>query len=181
MVQIWRIARVGAVAALFCGVTATTIFPQQLALPCCSSTQPMQLTIEVFSPTRGVDFNVYLGALEASVKRNWFVVMPESALMGKKGVVTLVFHIQPDGKLLADDPKFQSVSGREAFDKAAADSIRNAAPFGRLPAGLQSENLALKIVFYYNVPIDSPKGTTEHSKTHTVTMLAGVDGASQGL
>jgi outer membrane biosynthesis protein TonB len=181
MVQIWRIVRVAAVAALFWGVTATTIFPQQLSPPERSLTQQMQLTIEVLSSTHGTDLKDYLGVLEASLQRNWFVVMPESALLGKKGVVTLVFHIQPDGKLLADDPKFQSVSGREAFDKAAADSIRNSAPFDRLPAGLHSRNLALRIVFYYNVPVDSPKGTADHSKTHTVTMLAGVDGASQGL
>jgi hypothetical protein len=181
MGQISQIARVGAIAALFCGVTATTVFPQQLTLPCCSSAQQMQLTIEVLSPTHGADFKDYLGALEASVLRNWFEVMPESALMGKKGVVTLVFHIQPDGKLLADDPKFQSVSGRELFDKAAADSIRNAAPFGRLPVGLPSRNLALRIVFYYNVPIDSPRGTADHSKIHTVTKLTGLDAVSQSI
>jgi hypothetical protein len=173
--------RFAAVAALACGVTATTVFPQQLAPPEHSLLQQMQLTIEVLSPTHGVDFKECVGGLETSVQRNWFAVMPESAMFGRKGVVTLVFHIQPDGKLLADDPKFQSVSGREAFDKAAADSIRNAAPFERLPEGLQSRNLALKIVFYYNVPVDSPKGTTEHSKSHTVTKLTGFDGMSQNL
>lgn len=141
----------------------------------------MQLTIQVLSPTHGTDFKGYLRVLEASVQRNWFVVMPESALMGKKGIVTLVFHIQPDGKLLADDPKFRSVSGRDAFDEAAVESIRNSAPFGRLPAGLQSRNLALKVVFYYNLPIDSPKGITDHSRTHSVTMPAGLDDASQSL
>ena len=85
----------------------------------------MQVTFELLSAAHGADFDDYLSKLEASVKRNWHVAMPESALLGKKGIVTLTFHVQRDGTLPADDPTFQSVSGTEAFDKAAADAIRN--------------------------------------------------------
>ncbi len=132
----------------------------------------MQLTFEILSATRTVDFKHYLDRLEASVRRNWFTIMPESALLGRKGTVTLTFRVQQDGTLLADDPKFDSVSGTEAFDKAAADAIRTSAPFEHLPASQQSRNITLKVVFYYNLPVDLPKGTSHPSKSQTVTQLS---------
>jgi outer membrane biosynthesis protein TonB len=98
--------------------------------------------------------------------------MPESALLGKKGIVTLTLHVQRDGTLPADDPTFQSVSGTEAFDKAAADSIRISAPFERLPSSVQSRSIKLRVVFYYNLPVDSPKGTSHPQKSQTVTQVS---------
>jgi outer membrane biosynthesis protein TonB len=136
------------------------------------SMSDMQLTFEVLSATHGADFEDYLNKLEASVKRNWYTVMPESALMGKKGIVSLTLHIQRDGTLPADDPTFQSVSGTEAFDKAVVDSIRNSAPFEHLPSSVQSRNIKLRVVFYYNLPVDLPKGTSHPSKSQTVTQLS---------
>jgi TonB family protein len=132
----------------------------------------MQLTFEVLSATHGADFEDYLGKLEASVKRSWYTVTPESALLGKKGIVALTFHIQRDGTVPTDDPTFQSVSGTEALDKAAVDSIRNSVPFEHLPSGVLSRNIKLRVVFYYNLPVDPSKGTSHPSKSQTVTQLS---------
>jgi len=132
----------------------------------------MQLTFEVLSASHEADFEDYLGKLEASVKRNWYTVMPESALLGKKGIVTLTLHVRRNGTLPADDPTFQSVSGTEAFDKAAADSVRISAPFERLPSSVQSRSIKLRVVFYYNLPGDSPKGTSRPPKSQIVTQVS---------
>ena len=169
MAKTWRVSLLAAISILLFLNVAKGYWSPAL-IPPGHSMSDMQLTLEMLSATQSVDFKDYLGRLEASVKRNWFTVMPESALLGRKGIVTLTFHIQRDGTLFADDPKFESVSGTEAFDKAAADAIRTTAPFEHLPAGLQSRNIKLKVVFYYNLPVDLPKGNP--SKNQTVTQLS---------
>ena len=133
MAKIWRVSLLAVISILLFLNVAKGYWSPAL-IPPGYSMSDMQLTMEMLSATHSVDFKDYLGRLEASVKRNWFTLMPESALLGRKGIVTLTLHIQRDGTLLADDPKFESASGTEAFDKAAADSIRNTAPFEHLPA-----------------------------------------------
>jgi TonB family protein len=168
MAQIWRAVLLGTTAIMYCGSTATAhFFP--------AFVPASQLTIEILSATHGVDLKGYLGRLDTSVKRNWFVIMPESALIGKKGIVTLTFHIQLDGTLLADDPQFESVSGTEEFNEAAEDAIRNAAPFERLPKGLASHNIKLRITFYYNRSTDSKKRKARQSKDETLTKFISSD------
>lgn len=168
MAKIWRVSLLAIIVMSFFSSAAK----ERCSPAPIPSMSGMQLTFEVLSATHGADFEDYLGKLEASVKRNWYTVMPESALMGKKGIVSLTLHIQRDGTLPADDPTFQSVSGTEAFDKAAVDSIRNSAPFEHLPSSVQSRNIKLKVVFYYNLPVDPPKGTSHPSKSQTVTQLS---------
>ena len=166
MAKIWRVSLL-AVMAILLFSTAARESPAPIP-----SMSGMQLTFDVLSATHGADFEDYLGKLEASVKRNWYTVMPESALLGKKGIVTLTLHVRRNGTLPADDPTFQSVSGTEAFDKAAADSIRISAPFERLPSSVQSRSIKLRVVFYYNLPVDSPKGTSHPPKSQTVTQVS---------
>ena len=38
--------------------------------------------VEILTPTEGVDFSNYIARVLASVKRNWYAVMPESARLG---------------------------------------------------------------------------------------------------
>ena len=171
MAKIWWASLLAAISILFLSNVARGYWSPSLISPG-HSMSDMQLTFEMLSATHGVDFKEYLDRLEASVKRNWFTTMPESALLGRKGVVTLTFHVQRDGTLLASDPKFESVSGTEAFDKTAADAIRTSAPFEHLPASLQSRNIKLKVVFYYNLPVDLPKGKSNPSKSQTVAQLS---------
>jgi outer membrane biosynthesis protein TonB len=166
MAKIWRVSLL-AVMAILLFSTAARESPAPIP-----SMSRMQLTFEVLSASHEADFEDYLGKLEASVKRNWYTVMPESALLGKKGIVTLTLHVRRNGTLPADDPTFQSVSGTEAFDKAAADSVRISAPFERLPSSVQSRSIKLRVVFYYNLPGDSPKGTSRPPKSQIVTQVS---------
>lgn len=167
MAKIWRVSLLAVTAILLFSTAAKEHSPAPIP-----SMSGMQMTFEILSSTHREDFDDYLGKLEASVKRNWYTVMPESALLGKKGIVTLTLRVQRDGTLPADDPTFQSVSGTEAFDKAAADSIRISAPFERLPSSVQSRSIKLRVVFYYNLSVDSPKGTSHPPKSQTVTQVS---------
>jgi TonB family protein len=171
MFQIRRVSLLAVISILFC-CTLMKAYCSPAPIPSGYSRSGMELTFEILSANHSVDFKHYKDRLEASVRRNWFTIMPESALLGRKGIVILTFHIQRDGTLLADDPKFESVSGTEAFDKAAADAIRNTAPFEHLPASLQSRKIKLKVVFYYNLPVDSPKGTSHPPKSQAVTQVS---------
>jgi hypothetical protein len=61
--------------------------------------QPTDLTIEVTSPIEGADFSTYLNHLTPVVKRNWYIAMPESVLMGQKGLVVVRVQVLRDGTL----------------------------------------------------------------------------------
>ncbi|MGH9735765.1 MAG: TonB family protein [Candidatus Acidiferrales bacterium] len=117
----------------------------------------MQGGVSILTPTNGVDFNPYLNRLVAIVRRNWYAVMPESALMGERGVVSITFHINPDGSMEADDPVMERTSGKEPLDAAAISAIRTSSPFEPLPQEYKArggKTLQLRFVFFYNLPVD---------------------------
>jgi len=66
---------------------------------------------------QGVDFRPYLIKILASVRRNWFAVMPESAKLGRQGRVGIQFAVARNGSV----PKLVIVqqSGTDALDRAA--------------------------------------------------------------
>jgi hypothetical protein len=60
--------------------------------------------LQMLTPTEGVDFTNYLARVLASVKRNWYAVIPESARLGDKGRVVLQFRILRDGSVPYQEP-----------------------------------------------------------------------------
>ena len=109
--------------------------------------------VQILSDTQGVDFNSYIQRLLATLKRNWYAVMPESAMMGDKGVVYTTFVINPDGSVPQEEPTLERTSGKEPLDAAAMSAIRASSPFEPLPPQFHGPNLKLRIVFLYNIPI----------------------------
>jgi outer membrane biosynthesis protein TonB len=107
---------------------------------------------QILSDTQGVDFNPYIQRLLAALKRNWMAVMPESALMGDKGVVYTTFQINPDGSVAPPDPLLERTSGKDALDNAAMSAIHASNPFEPLPSQFHGPYLRLRIVFLYNIP-----------------------------
>ena len=103
----------------------------------------------VLSDTKGVDFGPYLARIVYIVKRNWYAVIPESARLGEKGRVTLVFEILKDGSV----PQLRLIgpSGAEPLDRAAINSIRASNPFPPLPAEFTGNHLVLQFTFLYNL------------------------------
>ncbi len=108
--------------------------------------------IQILSDTQGVDFNPYIQRLLATLRRNWMAVMPESALMGDKGVVFTTFQINPDGSVPPPDPLLERTSGKDALDNAAMSAIHASNPFEPLPSQFHGPYLKLRIIFLYNTP-----------------------------
>jgi len=115
----------------------------------------MQPGVAILSPTQGVDFGPYLDRLVASVRRNWYAVMPESAIMGEKGIVYITFRVYRDGSVRLPDPVLERTSGREPLDAAAMSSIRTSSPFEPLPSQWKGDALELRFAFFYNIPINA--------------------------
>lgn len=117
----------------------------------------MQPGAQILTDTQGVDFSSYIQRLLATLKRNWYAVMPESALLGDKGVVSTTFQINRDGSVPAPDPQLERTSGKEPLDNAAMSSIHASNPFEPLPSQFKGPFIRLRIVYLYNLPLDYAK------------------------
>jgi TonB C terminal len=109
---------------------------------------------QILSDTHGVDFSSYIQRLLATLKRNWMAVMPESAMMGDRGITATIFKIAPDGSVIPPDPTLERTSGKEPLDNAAMSAIHASNPFEPLPPQFHGPYLELRIWFLYNIPRD---------------------------
>jgi hypothetical protein len=107
--------------------------------------------VTILSDTQGVDFNPYIQRLLATLKRNWYYIMPESALMGDRGIVSTTFQINPDGSVPPPDPLLERTSGKGPLDNAAMSAIHASNPFEPLPSAFHGPYLKLRIIFLYNI------------------------------
>jgi TonB family protein len=108
--------------------------------------------LQMLTPTEGVDFTTYLARVLASVKRNWYAVMPESARLGDRGKVVLQFRIMHNGVVPDAEPALVGSSGKDPLDRAAVSSIRASTPFEPLPPAFSGPFIELRFIFLYNVP-----------------------------
>lgn len=117
----------------------------------------MQPGAQILTPTEGVDFTSYIQRLLATLRRNWYAVMPQSAMMGDKGMVSTTFQINRDGSVPPPDPQLERTSGKGPLDNAAMSAIHASNPFEPLPAEFKGPYIRLRIVFLYNLPLDYAK------------------------
>src|SRR5437016_13794566 len=110
---------------------------------------------EILTPTEGVDFSDYMARVIAAVRRNWYAVMPESAMLGDRGRVALQFRIMKDGSVPAGEPVRLIGSGKEPLDRAAVSAIRSSNPFEPLPQAFSGPYIELRFYFLYNLPIEA--------------------------
>jgi TonB family protein len=111
--------------------------------------------VEMLTPTEGVDFTNYIARVLASVKRNWYSVMPESARLGDRGRVVLQFRIMRNGVVPDAEPAMVSTSGKDPLDRAALSSIRASTPFEPLPPAFSGPYIELRFIFLYNLPLSA--------------------------
>jgi outer membrane biosynthesis protein TonB len=111
--------------------------------------------VQMLTPDQGVNFNDYLARVVASVKRNWYAVMPESVYLGEKGKVILRFRIMVNGSVPEAEPQLEGSSGKEPLDRAAFSSIRASSPFEPLPSAFSGPFIELRFIFLYNLPISA--------------------------
>ncbi|HYL10513.1 MAG TPA: TonB C-terminal domain-containing protein [Candidatus Acidoferrales bacterium] len=107
---------------------------------------------EMLTPTEGVDFSNYIARMLASVRRNWYAVIPESARLGDKGMVVLQFKILRNGSVPGDEPALVATSGKEPLDRAAISSIKASNPFEPLPPAFRGPFVEFRFIFLYNIP-----------------------------
>jgi TonB family protein len=103
--------------------------------------------IEILSDTQGVDFVPYLQRISQVVRRNWHILIPESAEL-KKGKVAIEFAIAKNGQV--SDMRMVASSGDRSLDTPAWGSITNSNPFLPLPAEFTGEYLVLRFHYSYN-------------------------------
>ena len=106
--------------------------------------------MQLLSDPQGVDFKPYLLQVLARVRRNWMAIVPDSARMGRRGLVLIQFSIDRGGGV----PKLviASTSGITAFDRAAVAGISASNPFPPLPAAYRGDQIRLQMAFSYNLP-----------------------------
>ncbi len=110
---------------------------------------------EILTPTEGVDFSDYMNRVVAAVRRNWYSVMPESAMLGDRGRVALQFRIMKNGSVPDGEPVRIMGSGKEPLDRAAVSAIRSSNPFEPLPPAFSGPYIELRFIFLYNLPIEA--------------------------
>ena len=106
---------------------------------------------QILSDTMGVDFQPYLLRIYLLVRRNWYSVIPEIARLGKQGRVALEFSIERNGGV--PDLVLRVSSGTNSLDSAALASIRLSNPFPALPPEFPGEDIRLRFIYLYNVPL----------------------------
>jgi TonB family protein len=104
--------------------------------------------LELLSDPMGVDFRPYLLQILATVRRNWFAVMPESASLGRRGRVAVQFAVAKNGTVTK--VVFGTQSGADALDRAAVASISMSNPFPPLPSEFRGNVIRLQFTFMYN-------------------------------
>jgi len=117
--------------------------------------QEMAGGLQMLTQTEGVDFDSYLRRVVASVKRNWYAIIPESANMGEQGKVYITFKIMRDGSVPESLPFLERTSGKDPLDRAAMSSIRASSPFEPLPPAFSGPYIELRFIFLYNLPLSA--------------------------
>lgn len=108
-------------------------------------------TFEVLNTQDGLDLSAFTKPLAIAIYKNWLSDFPQDAMLGHEGKVIVRFEVQRDGKLRAGMPVIESTSGRKSLDKAAIQAIRDSAPFKFYPEAFQSDTIAIRFNFFYNM------------------------------
>lgn len=97
--------------------------------------------------TKWYDWGSYAEEMLRKIRMNWEI--PELAMIGVKGKLTVRFYIRADGTVEAE--KILSSSTVPPFDFASFQAIAKSSPFLPLPKELHEEREGVTITFYYNI------------------------------
>ena len=106
-------------------------------------------SVELLTPTAGVDFSQYTTKMSKDLKKHWFAVMPEAALAGEKGKTVVRFQIRSDGTI--ENISLEDGSGEDSLDQAAMRAIRDSSPLDPLPSNFKRPYMTLRFIFLYNM------------------------------
>jgi TonB family protein len=98
----------------------------------------------LFFDPEGADFTLWINHFKNEVYRNWIV--PQSALLGFKGEVDLVFVVARDGTLA--DLELSRSSGTAALDRSARNALLGSRLLP-LPADYGPREITMQVRFIY--------------------------------
>ena len=119
------------------------------------ATAGVSSSIELITPTNGVDFDSYIKRLLIKLKQKWYSGMPEEAREGQKGKAVVQFQIRTDGGI--ESAALETSSGIDILDDAAMGAIRRSDPLDPLPAEFHGPFVRLRIIFLYNLSSNAGK------------------------
>ncbi|MHB0969317.1 MAG: energy transducer TonB [Thermoanaerobaculia bacterium] len=102
--------------------------------------------------TQWYDWGEYAQHMVARIRTNWHANMPNLIRMGVRGVVTLRFTIQRDGRIT--DVEMIKSSGHPPYDFAARKAIESSSALRPLPADFPNPSERVTAAFYYNMRPD---------------------------
>ena len=103
--------------------------------------------------TQWYDWGPYAQSMVSKIRVQWYAVMPQLIRTGMRGVVTIRFTIQRDGRMT--DIEMLASSTVPPYDFAAKKAIELASPLNPLPADFPLGSERVTAMFYYNQ--DPPK------------------------
>ena len=103
----------------------------------------------ILSDTRGYDFGPYMNQVINRVRVNWYSLIPETARLGRRGRVVIIFTILKRGGV--DDMRIVANSDAEPLDRSAMAAIQASNPFPPLPSDFDSDHIVLQFTFMYNM------------------------------
>lgn len=85
-------------------------------------------SVEVLTPTEGVDFSAFLNHLMRVVRHNWYAMMPETAMLGEKGKVFFACRSRKMGHCLVRLRPSNSVRAESRWTEARLPRLRPQRP-----------------------------------------------------
>jgi TonB family protein len=98
--------------------------------------------------TQWYDWGEYAQSMVSRIRVNWYNNMPQLIQTGLKGVVTIRFTIQRDGRIT--DVIMLSSSGVPPYDFAAKKAIELSSPLNPLPKDFPNPSERVTCMFFYN-------------------------------
>lgn len=98
--------------------------------------------------TQWYDWGEYAQSMVSKIRVNWYANMPQIIRTGVKGVVTIRFTIQRDGRV-TNIEQLES-SGVPPYDFAARKAIELSSPLKALPKDFPNDSERVTCMFYYN-------------------------------
>jgi len=98
--------------------------------------------------TQWYDWGEYAESMVSRIRVNWYNNMPQLLQTGLKGVVTIRFTIQRDGRLT--DITTLSSSTVPPYDFAARKAIELSSPLNPLPKDFPNATERVTCMFFYN-------------------------------
>lgn len=98
--------------------------------------------------TQWYDWGAYAASMVSKIRVNWYENMPQLIRTGMKGVVTIRFTIQRDGRIT--DITILDGSTIPPYDFAAKKAIELSSPLNPLPKDFPNPSERVTAMFFYN-------------------------------